>query len=108
MRADLYRNIVLGGVTDTTVAANVQKNVQAKAKPATANVHVDKLPENPYTAFNGASILVCLSSFQSSWVTANEYAEQGAAVVLKKKLNWDDLFLLAKCLHVDTHQKNVM
>ena len=89
IRRDLYRNIVLGGVTDISLRPamieSVQKEIQARA-PASTSVMV-RCPDSIYPAFNGLSILSCLSSFETSWITQQEFTENRSAVLEKKKLN---------------------
>lgn len=75
IRKDMYGSIVLSGVTEE-VATNVKNAFQQ------ANVVV---PEQPHTAFAGASILTGLSAFVDSWITAEDYATRGSSAVFEQK-----------------------
>lgn len=47
-------------------------------------VHVFGLEDRTIAAFVGGSILAALKAFEPHWITKEEYAQQGAAIVAKK------------------------
>ena len=52
--------------------------------PAGAEIRVIASADRKYAVWKGASTLASLSTFASSWVTAEDYQEHGAAVVHRK------------------------
>jgi len=87
VRKDLYANIVLSGGTTMFIglAERMSKEIVALA-PSTMKIKVVAPPERKYSVWIGGSILASLSTFQSMWVTKQEYDENGPTVVHKKCL----------------------
>ena len=52
--------------------------------PAGAEVRIIASADRKYAVWKGASTLASLSTFESSWITAEDYQEHGAAVVHRK------------------------
>jgi len=85
IRKDLYANIVLSGGTTMYpgIGDRMQKEVTTLA-PSTIKVKIIAPPERKYSVWIGGSILSSLSTFQSMWVTKDEYDETGPGIVHKK------------------------
>jgi len=52
--------------------------------PPSSEIRVIAAADRKYAVWKGASTLACLSTFASSWVTAEDYQEHGAAVIHRK------------------------
>ena len=85
LRKDLYANIVIaGGNTKLPgIAERLLREITALV-PKTMNVRIVAPPERLYSVWIGGSILASLSSFQSQWITRQEYQEQGMNAVHSK------------------------
>jgi actin beta/gamma 1 len=85
IRKDLYANIVLSGGTTMFpgIAERLTKEVTALA-PATMKIKVVAPPERKYSVWIGGSILASLSTFQSMWISKEEYDESGPSIVHRK------------------------
>jgi len=85
VRRDLFSNIVLSGGTTMFegIAERLDKELTALA-PSTVRVKVLASPERKFMVFMGGSIVSGLSTFQSMWVTKDEYDEAGASIVHSK------------------------
>jgi len=85
IRKDLYANIVLSG--GTTMYEGIDTRMQdeiTKLAPETMTVKVVAPPERKYSVWIGGSILASLSTFQSMWISKQEYDESGPAIVHRK------------------------
>jgi actin-related protein len=85
VRKDLCKNIILSG--GTTMYAGLPerlKNEIVSLAPAGAEIRVIAAADRKYAVWKGASTLASLSTFASSWVSAEDYQENGAAVVHRK------------------------
>jgi len=85
IRKDLYANIVLSG--GTTMYEGIDGRMQAeivKLAPETMTVKVVAPPERKYSVWIGGSILASLSTFQSMWISKQEYDESGPSIVHRK------------------------
>ena len=60
------------------------KNEIVALAPAGAEIRVIASADRKYAVFKGGSTLASLSTFKSSWVTAEDYQEHGAAVIHSK------------------------
>lgn len=84
IRRTLYQNILLaGGNTmfsglDTRLAKEVRQLASGKVRD---EVKVVAPNERKFSVWMGASVLASLTSFASEWITKEEYAEHGAAIV---------------------------
>ena len=85
MHQCLYSHITLAG--GNTMFAGLDQRLRreiASLAPAGVNVDVIAPTQRKYSVWLGGSILACLSSFQSMWITKQEYEEHGDAVVHRK------------------------
>jgi actin-related protein len=85
IRKDLYANTVLSGGTTMFegIAERMQKEITALA-PASMKVKIVAPPERKYSVWIGGSILSSLSTFQSMWISKQEYDESGPSIVHRK------------------------
>jgi len=85
VRKDLCKNLILSGGTTMYegIADRLKEEVAAKLPPG-AEVRVVAAADRKYAVWKGASTLASLSTFESSWITAEEYQEHGAAIVHRK------------------------
>lgn len=85
IRTDLEKNILLcGGNTMYEGLPERLKSEIVSLAPAGCNIKVIAPADRKYAVWLGASRLASLSTFGSSWVTADEYQEHGAAVIHRK------------------------
>jgi len=85
IRKDLYANIVLSGGTTMYpgIADRMQKEIIDFA-PSSIKIKIIAPPERKYSVWIGGSILGSLSTFQTLWITKDEYDESGPAIVHRK------------------------
>ena len=85
IRKDLYANVVLSGGTTmyAGIADRLSKELTALA-PASMKVKIIAPPERKYSVWIGGSILSSLSTFQSMWISKQEYDESGPSIVHRK------------------------
>ena len=85
IRKDLYSNIVLSGGTTMFpgIAERLTKEITALAPP-TMKIKVVAPPERKCSVWIGGSILSSLSTFQSMWISKEEYDEAGPSIVHRK------------------------
>nr|QWE91173.1 beta-actin [Placidida sp.] len=85
IRKDLYANIVLSGGSTMFdgLSERLSKEVSALAPPA-MKIKVVAPPERKYSVWIGGSILASLSTFQSMWISKDEYDESGPGIVHRK------------------------
>ncbi|XP_047490704.1 actin-like [Penaeus chinensis] len=85
IRKDLFANIVMSGGTTMYpgIADRMQKEITTLA-PSTIKIKIIAPPERKYSVWIGGSILASLSTFQSMWVTKEEYEESGPGIVHRK------------------------
>jgi len=85
IRKDLYANTVLSGGTTMFpgIADRMQKEISALAPP-TMKIKIIAPPERKYSVWIGGSILASLSTFQTMWISKQEYDESGPAIVHRK------------------------
>jgi actin beta/gamma 1 len=85
IRSDLYQNVVMSGGSTMYAGmdARLQKCLTALA-PNSITVKVVAPPERKYSVWIGGSILASLSTFQSMWISKEEYDESGPAIVHRK------------------------
>ena len=65
------------------IADRLKTELTALAPPG-SEIRIVATPDRKYAVWKGASTLASLSTFASSWVTAEDYAEHGAAVIHRK------------------------
>merc|ERR1712179_218926 len=85
IRTELLKNMVVSGGTTMYpgFSDRLVKEVSALS-PATAKVKCVTQPERKYSVWIGGSILASLSTFQSMWISKQEYDECGPGIVLRK------------------------
>ena len=85
IRKDLYNNIVMSGGTTMFpgIPERLSKEVTALA-PTTMKVKVVAPQERKFLVWIGGSILSSLSTFQTLWITKQEYEETGSTIVHRK------------------------
>jgi len=85
IRKDLYSNIVLSGGTTMFpgIAERLTKELTALA-PAAMKIKVVAPPERKYSVWIGGSILSSLATFQSMWITKEEFEDAGPGIVHRK------------------------
>jgi len=85
IRKDLYANTVLSGGTTmyAGIADRMTKELKAKA-PTTMTIKVIAPPERKVSVWIGGSILASLATFQTMWISKQEYDESGPSVVHRK------------------------
>jgi len=85
VRADLWANIVVSGGTTMFpgIAERLEKEYKALA-PSSIEVKISAPPERKYSVWIGGSILSSLSTFEDSWITKDEYDEEGPSIVNEK------------------------
>jgi len=85
IRKDLFSNIILSGGTTmyAGIADRVQKEVTDASAP-TLKIKVIAPPERKYSIWIGGSIVTSLSTFQTMWVTKEEYEESGPSIIHRK------------------------
>ena len=87
IRKDLYPTIVLSGGSTMYegLPERLQKEVKALAPESMKEqVKVIAVPERKYAVWIGGSILSSISTFDSMWITKDEYNESGATIVHRK------------------------
>jgi actin beta/gamma 1 len=85
IRKDLYSNIVLSG--GTTMFDGISERLtkeMTELLPPTAVVKIVAPPERKYSVWIGGSILASLSTFETMWITKDEYDEAGPGIVHRK------------------------
>eukprot|EP01127_Copromyxa_protea_P018631 TRINITY_DN5905_c0_g1_i1.p1 TRINITY_DN5905_c0_g1~~TRINITY_DN5905_c0_g1_i1.p1 ORF type:complete len:1833 (+),score=344.13 TRINITY_DN5905_c0_g1_i1:770-5500(+) len=85
IRSSLYSNTILAGGSTMFegMQDRLQKEIVALA-PNNTKVNVLAPPERKYSVWIGASILGSLSTFQSLWISKEEYDEAGPSIVHRK------------------------
>jgi len=87
VRKELYKNIILSGGSTmlSGLPERLAKEVKARAPPNISNeVKVHATAERKYCVFIGGSILSSIPSFQSMWITKDEFDESGPSIVHRK------------------------
>jgi actin-related protein len=85
IRKDLFANTVLSG--GSTLYPGLPQRLQSELEnlaPQGVKVKICAPPERKYSVWIGGSILASLNSFQSMWITKEEFDECGPAVVHRK------------------------
>jgi actin-related protein len=60
------------------------KNEIINLAPGGVEIRVIAPADRKYSVWKGASVLASISTFAKSWVTAEDYAENGAAIIHRK------------------------
>jgi actin-related protein len=65
------------------IADRMEKELKALA-PSTMKVRIIAPPERKYAVWIGGSILSSLKTFESMWISKQEYDESGPSIVHRK------------------------
>jgi len=85
VRKELCKNIIMsGGSTMYEGIADRLKQELVNRAPAGAEIRIVASADRKYAVWKGGSTLASLSTFHSSWVTAEDYTEHGAAVIHRR------------------------
>ncbi|KAJ6250520.1 actin [Anaeramoeba flamelloides] len=86
IRKDLYHNVVISGGTSmfTGLSERLRKELNCLALSMIDTVKVIAPPERKCTVWIGGSILASLSTFQSVWISSEEYEESGPSIVHRR------------------------
>jgi actin-related protein len=85
VRKDLYENIILSG--GSTLYEGLPDRIEQevdKLCPQQGVVKVIATKDRYYSVWTGGSTLSSLSTFESQWITKEEYEENGAEIVHRK------------------------
>lgn len=85
LRRELYNNIILSG--GNTMFSGMDERLWQELHqlaPSNVKVKVFSPPERLNSAWMGASTLASLSTFQSMWITKQEYDESGPNIIHRK------------------------
>ena len=87
VRRDYFANLIICGGTTLMdgfaerLKVEMEQIFKSKYKSISHRVKIVAPPERKYSTWIGGSIVASLSTFQESWITAQEYDEEGARVV---------------------------
>lgn len=85
IRRNLYENVILSG--GTTLYKNLPQRLEMeleKLAPQPGMVKIIAPEDRYYSVWIGGSTLCSLSSFESQWITKDEYDECGSEIVHRK------------------------
>jgi actin-related protein len=85
IRTDLYSNVILSG--GTTLYAGLPDRLEKELDAMCPQQNVVKIiasGDRYYSVWTGGSTLSSLSTFESQWITKDEYEENGAEIVHRK------------------------
>jgi len=85
IRTELYGNLILSGGTTlyTGLPDRLEQEVD-KLAPKGGMVKIIAGQDRYYSVWTGGSTLSSLSTFESQWITKEEYEENGAEIVHRK------------------------
>lgn len=85
IRKDLYGNVILSGGTTLYegLPDRLEKEIDALC-PQQNMVKIIASKDRYYSVWTGGSTLSSLSTFESQWITKDEYEENGAEIVHRK------------------------
>ena len=85
IRKDLYQNVILSGGTTLYegLPDRLEKEIDALC-PQQNMVKIIASKDRYYSVWTGGSTLSSLSTFESQWITKDEYEENGAEIVHRK------------------------
>ncbi|CAF2765532.1 unnamed protein product [Rotaria sp. Silwood2] len=85
LRSIFYSNSLLsGGTTLFSGFADRMKKEMTVLAPPNARIRIVAAPERQLSAWIGGSILSSLSTFQTMWITKQDYNEFGPSIVHRK------------------------
>jgi len=71
----------------TTMYKGIPERLEAEIKnmaPSTMNVKISAPPERKFSVWIGGSILSSLQTFESMWITREDFEEYGPSIVQTK------------------------
>lgn len=85
IRKDLYQNLILSGGSTLYegLPDRLEREVDAKC-PQNGITKVIASKDRYYSVWTGGSTLSSLSTFESQWITKEEYEENGAEIIHRK------------------------
>jgi actin len=85
IRRDLYSNIVVSGGTTLFpgLPERLNKEIQSLA-PSSIKVKIVAPAERKFLVWMGGAIQSSLASFQTMWITKDEYNETGESIIHRK------------------------
>ncbi|XP_068243380.1 actin, muscle-like [Palaemon carinicauda] len=85
IRKDLFANTVMSGGTTMYpgIADRMQKEL-TNLSPSSIKIKIIAPPERKYSVWIGGSILASLSTFESMWISKEDYDENGPSIVHRK------------------------
>lgn len=87
IRKILFSNIVFAGGTTMINNFNDRLFIElTKLVPKNTNINIIASDDRQYSVWLGGSILSSLSTFNSSWITKNEYSEYGKTIIYRKTM----------------------
>eukprot|EP00768_Dysnectes_brevis_P002792 gnl/Dysnectes_brevis/204_a233_8337.p1 GENE.gnl/Dysnectes_brevis/204_a233_8337~~gnl/Dysnectes_brevis/204_a233_8337.p1 ORF type:complete len:375 (+),score=167.04 gnl/Dysnectes_brevis/204_a233_8337:35-1159(+) len=87
VRSELYGNVVLSG--GTTMFKGLPERVGAELQaliPSGKKIMIDAPDDRKYSVWLGGSVVASLPTFESMWITAEEYEEQGETIASRKAM----------------------
>lgn len=85
IRSELYSNVVLSG--GSSMFAGLPERLEKELLdliPAGKRVRISSPEDRKYSAWVGGSVLGSLATFESMWVSSQEYQENGASIANRK------------------------
>jgi len=85
IRKDLYENVILSG--GSTLYEGLPDRLEMelnKLAPQSGMVKIIATKDRYFSVWTGGSTLSSLSTFESQWITKEEYEENGAEIVHRK------------------------
>lgn len=85
VRKLLYENISLAG--GSTMFSNLNNRLQMSVSglaPPTSVVKITDVPSRQYIGWTGGATMTNMSTFESMWITKQEYQERGSSIVHQK------------------------
>ncbi|KAL0228783.1 hypothetical protein GEMRC1_013403 [Eukaryota sp. GEM-RC1] len=94
IRPELYKNIVLSGGSTMFegMEKRIEKEMTNQASPGT-KIKINAPPERKYSVWIGGSILSSLTTFESMWITREEYLEDGVKMIHRKYYQYLSSFI---------------
>ena len=84
-RGSLMKNIILSG--GSTMYAGLpdrlKTEIESLAQPG-SDIRIVAPADRKFSVWKGASTLASLSTFESAWITKDEFEEHGAGIVQRK------------------------
>eukprot|EP01084_Bolivina_argentea_P283777 486108_1 len=90
-RSDLYGNIILSGIN--TFYKNLAKRLEDEIFHLDGSICMHKIkviapPERHFSPWIGGSILCCLTTFETKWISKKDYQKQAISIAKKAAMLW--------------------